>query len=83
MFFSKYDKKLLRTVLDVSNCDKKHSQKKRKDLHTFIENQAIRKSIPLYRAFKCKQTKEQDSEDCLWTHIFTFLCDYCHLFLSR
>ena len=28
--------------------------------------------ILLYRASKCKQTKEQGSEDCLWSHIFTF-----------
>ena len=39
---------------------------------TYIENQAILEPI-LYRASKCKQTKEQDSKDCLWTHIFTFL----------
>ena len=32
-------------------------------LHTYVENQVS----------KCKQTKEQGSEDCLWTHIFTFL----------
>ena len=29
------------------------------------------RSILLYRASKCKQNKEQDSEDCLYTHIFT------------
>ena len=42
--------------------------------------------ILLYHALKCKQTKKQASEDCLWTHILTFLCDYCHIFfcfLSR
>ena len=38
-----------------------------------LHNQAILEPIFLYRASKCKQTKEQDSEDCLWTHIFTFL----------
>ena len=38
-------------------------------LRTYVENQAIL----LYRASKCKQTKEQGNEDCLWTHIFTFL----------
>ena len=27
-----------------------------------------------------KQTKEQLSEDCLWTHIFNFLKDYCQIF---
>ena len=61
----------------------KHSHKKRKGslktradlaiLHTYVENQAILEPILLYRASKCKQTKEQGSEDCLWTHIFTFL----------
>ena len=42
-------------------------------LRTYVENQAILEPILLYRASKCKQTKEQDNEDCLWTHIFTFL----------
>ena len=44
-------------------------------LHTYVENQAILEPILLYRASKCKQTKEQGSEDCWtgWTHIFTFL----------
>ena len=42
-------------------------------LRTYVENQAILEPILLYQASKCKQTKEQDSEDCLWTHIFTFL----------
>ena len=41
-------------------------------LRTYVENQAILEPI-LYRASKCKQNKEQGSEDCLWTHIFTFL----------
>ena len=60
-----------------------HSHKKQKEslearaevavLHTYVENQAILEPILLYRASKCKQTKEQGSEDCLWTHIFTFL----------
>ena len=59
------------------------SHKKRKDsletraqlavLRTYVENQAILEPILLYRTSKCKQTKEQGSEDCLWTHIFTFL----------
>ena len=34
-------------------------------LHTYVENQAIRELILLYRGSKCKQTKEQGSEDCL------------------
>ena len=42
-------------------------------LGTYVENQAILEPILLYRASKCKQTKEQGSEDCLWTHICTFL----------
>ena len=42
-------------------------------LRTYVENQAILEPILLYRASKCKQTKEQGREDCLWTHIFTFL----------
>ena len=42
-------------------------------LRTYIENQLILEPILLYRASKCKQTKEQGSEDCLWTHFFTFL----------
>ena len=49
-------------------------------LRTYVENQAILEPILLCRASKCKQTKEQDSEDCLWTHIFTFLCDYYQFF---
>ena len=42
-------------------------------LRTYVENQAILEPILLYRASKCKQTKEQGSKDCLWTRIFTFL----------
>ena len=42
-------------------------------LRTYVENQAIMEPILLYRASNCKQTKEQFSEECLWTHIFTFL----------
>ena len=42
-------------------------------LRTYVENQAILEPIPLYWALKCKQTKEQSSEDCLWTHILNFL----------
>ena len=36
--------------------------------------------ILFYHASKCKQTKEKGSEDSLWTHNFTFLCDCCQLF---
>ena len=34
-------------------------------LRTYVENQAILEPILLYRGLKCKQTKEQGSEDCL------------------
>ena len=34
-------------------------------LCTYVEKQAILGPILLYRASKCKQTKEQGSEDCL------------------
>ena len=67
-----------------------HSNKKRKDsletgaepavLRVYVENQVIIEPILLYRASKCKQTKEQGREDCLWTHIFTFLRDYYTFF---
>ena len=60
-----------------------HSHKKRKDsletrtelaaLCTYVENEAILEPILLYCVSKYKQTKEQGSEDCLWTYIFTFL----------
>ena len=42
-------------------------------LGIYVENQAILEPILLYREWKCKQIKEEGSEDCLWTHIFTFL----------
>ena len=42
-------------------------------LGIYVENQAILQPILLYREWKCKQIKEEGSEDCLWTHIFTFL----------
>ena len=63
----------------------KHSHKKRKDsletrtelaiLRTYVEKQGILEPILLYQASKCKQTKEQGSEECLWIHMdpyFTF-----------
>ena len=60
-----------------------HTHKKRKNsletppelavLRTYVENQAMLEPILLYQASKCRQTKEQGSEDYLWTHIFTFL----------
>ena len=42
-------------------------------LGIYVENQAILEPILLYREWKYKQIKEEGSEDCLWTHIFTFL----------
>ena len=61
----------------------KHSQKKLKYiletvaelaiLFTYAENQVLLEPILLYRGSKCRQTKEQGSEDCLWTDTFTFL----------
>ena len=42
-------------------------------LRSYVENQAILESILLCRGSRSKQTKEQGSEDCLWTYIFTFL----------
>ena len=42
-------------------------------LGIYVENQATLEPILLYREWKCKQIKEEGSEDCLWTHIFTFL----------
>ena len=60
-----------------------YSHKKRNDsletrakvsiLSSYVDTQAILEPILLYLASKCKQTKEQGSEDWLWTHIFTFL----------
>ena len=38
-----------------------------------VESQSILESILLYRASKCKQTKEHGSKDCLRTHIFSIL----------
>ena len=60
----------------ISSSQEMHSlvtQAKLAVLRTYVENQAILEPVLLYRTSKCKQTKEQGSEDCLWTHIFTFL----------
>ena len=80
----------LKTSLNVVG-DSNHSHKKRKDiLETraqpaiicvfYVENQAILQPILLYRTSKWKQTKEQDSDDCLWTHIFTFFMWLLYVF---
>ena len=42
-------------------------------LQIYVENQAMLEPILLCRASKCKETKELDSKECLWTHISTFL----------
>ena len=42
-------------------------------LRIYVENQAILEPILLYGESKYKQTKEESSEDCLWTHMFIFL----------
>ena len=49
-------------------------------LSTYFEKQAILEPVLLYHASKWIQTKEQGSEDCLWTDIFTFLCFYYQFF---
>ena len=41
-------------------------------LRIYVENQVILEPILLYRASKCKQTKEQGSKDCLWTLFLPF-----------
>ena len=51
-------------------------------IRTYVENQAILEPIIFYRVSKCKQTKEQGSEDCLWTHIFTIYKIIVSFFLS-
>ena len=83
-------KKRLWNLFENLKDNSEHSHKKRKDsletrakpavLCVYVENQAIIEPILLYRVSKCKQTKEQGCEDCLWTHIFTFFRDYCTLF---
>ena len=82
-FFGKMGRALVADLACVVVHHLKHSHKKQKDsletrtelavLRTYVENQAILEPILLYRASKCKQTKEQGSVDCLWTHIFTLL----------
>ena len=71
------------TKLIISRSYFDHSHKKWKDsletraklavLRSYVENQAMLERILLYQSSKCKHTKEQGSEDYLWTHIFTFL----------
>ena len=72
-------------ILYIPPTKPNHSHKKRKDslktlaelaaLRSYIENQTLLERILLYWASKCKQTKEQGSENCLWTNI-----DCCQLF---
>ena len=67
-------------VIIVIRTDSRETRAELAVLRTYVENQAILEPILLYRVSKFKQTKEQGSEDCLWTHILTFLWDYCQLF---
>ena len=46
-------------------------------LRSYVENQAILEPILLQQASKGKQTKEQGSEDCLWTQLFFFFMSRC------
>ena len=59
--------------LNIEETDSLETRAELAVLRTYVENQAILAPILLYRASICKQTKEQGSEGCLWTHIFTFL----------
>ena len=82
-FFGKMGRALVADLACVVVHHLKHSHKKQKDsletrtelavLRTYVENQAILEPILLYRASKCKETKEQGSEDCLRTHFFNVL----------
>ena len=49
-------------------------------LRTYVENQAMLEPVPLYCTSTCKYNKEQGSEDCFWTHMLTFLCNYYQFF---
>ena len=63
----------IENVISIFETDSLEAQAEPAVLCTYVENQAILEPILIYRASKCKQTKEQGSEDCLWTDIFTFL----------
>lgn len=41
-------------------------------LRPYVESQSIAEPILIGGVSKRKQTKGQESGDCLWTHIFTF-----------
>ena len=45
--------------------DRQETQAEQAVLRTYVENQSKLEPILVYRASKCKQTKEQGSEDCL------------------
>ena len=67
---------MLRSYIDSSIVIRTDSLGTRTELavlRTYVENQAMLEPILLYLESKCKQTKQQGSEDCLWTHIVTFL----------
>ena len=49
------------------------TQTERAVLRIYVENQATLEPVLLHRASKCKQTKDQGSEDCLWTYFYLFV----------
>ena len=49
-------------------------------LRTYLEKQAILEPI-LFIVHQNVNKPKRGSEGCLWTHIFTFLCDYQGFFL--
>ena len=64
----------------VTRNRKMEAQTKLAVLRIYVENRSILEPICLYHASKYKNTKEQGSKNCLWIHIFTFLCDYYKCF---
>ena len=52
-------------------------------LRTYVDNQVIPEPILLYWTSKCKLTKEQGSEDCLWSHIFGLILSAFFLFYVK
>ena len=63
-----------------------HSHKKRTELavlRTYVENQAILETILLYQASKCKQTKGQGSEDCLFLPYYKIIVSFFFFLMSR
>ena len=64
------------------SCKRAHSYKKQKDsleiraelafLRIYVEKKAILEPILFYWTSKFKQTKDQGSKDCLWSHFLPF-----------